>query len=294
MNISDEQLKKIFELASMEHKLKKQEATSEDVSQALIEIERKIYSFSSEYESKSIENKKVLIADDLELSIYQLTTLLKKIGIKPTIARNKEEAVSELQKVHFDCIIVDLFMPDSADGFDLIKSAVKKNSDEGTHSSIVVISGTDDKSMIDECYSLGADFYIQKDQEWHSKLLKFLTSKLQSGKSRAFSKYVINDNISAYVFRKLNDTKIFEELKTSVNSGIYNGHNNLIFDLSEIITFDVDNAYIFAEIYKICAENSGKFVLVNPSVNVKDALEFAFLSEAIPYTTSIDKAVDMM
>ena len=77
MNLTDEQINKIFELASMEDRLKKAELTSADVSEALIEIERKIYSFSAENESDTLKEKKVLIADDLELSIYQLSTVLK-------------------------------------------------------------------------------------------------------------------------------------------------------------------------------------------------------------------------
>lgn len=291
MNISDEQIKKIFELASMEQKMSLDEVSSKDISEALIAIERKIYSFSSEVKSEGMEKKKILIADDLELSIYQLSTLLKKIGIEPSVARTKEEAISELQKVHFDCVIIDLFLPDSADGFALIKTVVDKRINTNGNFSIVVISGTDDTSMTDACYAMGADFYIQKDQDWHSKLLKFLTSTFQSDNSTAFSKSVINNNIASYHIKKLNEVKVFEELKKSVNSGIYNGLNKVIFDLSDIVTFDVENAYIFAEIYKICAENNGKFIFVNPSNSIQDAMEFAYLTDVIPFYPSVDDAV---
>ena len=294
MNISEEQTKKIFELASMEKKYLKGDITSNDISEALIAIERKIYSFSSELISDSKDKKKILIADDLELSIYQLSTLLKKIGIEPSIARNKEEAISELQKIHFDCVIIDLFLPDSAEGFDLIKAAVDKIMNNDSKSLIVVISGTDDVSMIDTCYAMGVDFYIQKDTDWHSKLLKFLTSTLLQDDTNAFVKKLVNNNTASYLIKKLNDTKVFEELKKSVNSGIYNSIINVVFDLSEIVTFDLENAYIFAEIYKICAENEGKFVLVNPSSKIKDALEFAYLTDIIPYALSLDQALKLI
>lgn len=294
MNISEEQTKKIFELASMEKKYLKGDITSNDISEALIAIERKIYSFSSELISDSKDKKKILIADDLELSIYQLSTLLKKIGIEPSIARNKEEAISELQKIHFDCVIIDLFLPDSAEGFDLIKAAVDKRMNNDSKSLIVVISGTDDVSMIDTCYAMGVDFYIQKDTDWHSKLLKFLTSTLLQDDTNAFVKKLVNNNTASYLIKKLNDTKVFEELKKSVNSGIYNSIINVVFDLSEIVTFDLENAYIFAEIYKICAENEGKFVLVNPSSKIKDALEFAYLTDIIPYALSLDQALKLI
>ena len=149
MEITEEQINKIFELASIEKKKPKEEITSSDITEALIEIERKIYSFATGVKIDSLENKKILIADDLELSIYQLSTVLKRIGVTPSVARHKEEALSELNKVQFDCVIIDLFIPDSSDGIDLIKAAVKKRNDTGFYSKIVVISGTDDTSLIE-------------------------------------------------------------------------------------------------------------------------------------------------
>ncbi len=295
MNISEEQVNKIFELASMDEKKSKEDVTLSDISEALIRIERKIYSFSSGVKVDSLENKKILIADDLELSIYQLSTVLKRIGVTPSVSRNKEEALSELQKVHFDCIIIDLFIPDSSDGFDLIQAAVKKRSEAGhTDTKIVVISGTDDNSLVDHCYELGADFYIQKDKNWHSKLLKYISTSFQSDKNIAFTRYVINNDIASYIIKRFNEPKIFDSLINNINSSIYTGLKNVLFDLKEITSFDTDNAYVFADIYKICAENNGKFVLVNPSINVKEALSFAYLEDVIPYCTSIEEAVALI
>ncbi len=294
MNISDEQINKIFELASMENKLSKEEITSADISEALIEIERKIYSFSAGVKIDSLEDKKILIADDLELSIYQLTTVLKKIGIVPSIARHKEEALAELQKIHFDCVIIDLFIPDSTDGFELINEAVKKRNETSSYCKIVVISGTDDSSLVDHCYEMGIDFYIQKDKNWHSKLLKYLSTSFQSDKNVAFTRYVINNNIAAYIIKKFNEPKVFDALIKNVNSSMFSGLKNVLFDMKEITSFDVENAYIFADIYKICAENGGKFVLVNPSNSVKEALSFAYLEDVIPFAVSVEEAVSLM
>ncbi len=291
MEITEEQINKIFELASIEKKKPKEEITSSDITEALIEIERKIYSFATGVKIDSLENKKILIADDLELSIYQLSTVLKRIGVTPSVARHKEEALSELNKVQFDCVIIDLFIPDSSDGIDLIKAAVKKRNDTGFYSKIVVISGTDDTSLIDYCYELGIDFYIQKDRNWHSKLLKYLSTSFQSDKNIAFTRYVIDNNIVSYIVKRFNEPKVFDAIIQNINSSIYTGLKNILFDLREITTFDIDNAYIFADIYKICAENGGKFVLVNPSLNVKEALSNAYLEDIIPYSNSVEDAV---
>lgn len=292
INITEEQIKKIFELASLEERLKKDEdITSNDITEALIRIERKVYSFSGDIKNENMKNRKILIADDLELSIYQLSTVLKKIGIIPRVARNKEEAISELQKAHFDCVIVDLFIPDSSDGLELIQYAEKRRKESGDKTKIVVISGTDDESLINKAYECGIDFYIQKDNVWHNKLLKFLSSSLQTDTNVAYTKYVIDSNIVSYVIKKFNDSKTFDSLIQSVNSSMYMGVNNVIFDLNEITTFDSDNAYIFADIYKICAEHGGKFILINPSMFIKEALTFAYLEDVIIYAKNIEDAV---
>ncbi len=294
MNLTDEQLNKIFELASMEHKLSAENITSRDVTEALIEIERKIYSFSAGVKINSFEDKKILIADDLELSIYQLTTILKKIGIMPCVARYKEEAVSELQKVNYDCVIIDLFIPDSSDGIELIKEAMLRKKESGKDTKIVVISGTDDTDLIEKCYELGIDFFIPKDKDWHSKLLKYLGSSFQADKSVSFSRYVINNNIVSFIVKKFNDEKVFNVLLKNVNTSVLTGVKNVLFDLHEITTFDTENAYIFADIYKICAENGGKFVLLNPSNDVKEALSFAYLDGIIPIVATVEEAVNLI
>lgn len=294
MDISEEQVSKIFELASMESRLSQNNITSKDISEALIAIERKIYSFSSGIKIDSLEDKKILIADDLELSIYQLSTVLKKIGIVPSIARHKEEAIAEIHKVKFDCVIVDLFIPDSSDGLDLIREAVNKKQQDNLNMKIVVISGTDDSALVEHCYELGADFYIQKDKNWHSKLLKYLSSTFQSDKNVAFTRYIINNDIVSYIIKRFNDAKVFDVLVKNINSSMFTGLKNVLFDLKEVTAFDIENAYIFADIYKICAENGGKFILVNPSTSVKEALSFAYLEDIIPFANSVEDAVSMM
>ena len=64
--------------------------------------------------------------------------------------------------------------------------------------------------------------------------------------------------------------------------------------MREIASFDADNASIFAEIYKICAENKGKFILINPSAEIKEALSNVYLEDVIPIADNIEKAVNII
>ena len=106
MDINNEQLRKLFDLSEID--VDYDNIVSEDINKALIAIERKFNSFCCEESSVPAEFN-ILIVDDLELSIYQFNQLLKKVGIVPTVARNKMEALAELKKKKFDFIVVDLF-----------------------------------------------------------------------------------------------------------------------------------------------------------------------------------------
>ena len=72
---------------------------------------------------------------------------------------------------------------------------------------------------------------------------------------------------------------------------MYTGLVNVLFDLREVSSFELDNAYIFADIYKICAQNGGKFVIINPSASIKEALSFAYLSDVITIANSVEDGV---
>ena len=114
----------------------------------------------------------------------------------------------------------------------------------------------------------------------------------QNGNEEAMEALVKENNGLIWsIVKRFNEPKVFDAIIQNINSSIYTGLKNILFDLREITTFDIDNAYIFADIYKICAENGGKFVLVNPSLNVKEALSNAYLEDIIPYSNSVEDAV---
>ena len=159
MEINNEQLKKLFDLSGLDADVLS--ATTDDINKALILIERKFLSLLSNEAMTVPAEFNILIVDDLELSIYQFNQLLKKVGIVPTVARNKVEALAELKKKKFDYIVVDLFLPDAQDGIELIEECIKLRDAKRTNK-IIVMSGTDDKDLIEKCYKLGIDEFVPK------------------------------------------------------------------------------------------------------------------------------------
>ncbi len=291
MEINNEQLKKLFDLAGLDAVA--EEANSDDINKALILIERKFVSMSPNDVMTVPAEFNILIVDDLELSIYQFNQLLKKVGIVPTVARNKIEALAELKKKKFDYIVVDLFLPDATDGLELIEECIKLREAKRTNK-IIVMSGTDDKDLIEKCYKLGIDEFVPKSSNWHDQILKFITSSLTSKQHEDFFKYSINDNICCFTINKFNSQKHIDLLIKDVTTSLYTGFTNIIFNMENVKIFDDEYTTVFTTLYKMCKEKGGQFMLVKISESVRAALTDAFLDTLIPIYNSVDLAVSKL
>lgn len=291
MEISKEQIHKIMELADKNFEQDIDKITEVDISRALIEIERKLNFFDVDVNFNA-EHKNILIVDDLELSLYQLNQLMKKVGIRAFVARNKEDAKAEIMRHSFDYLLLDLFLPDSEDGFSLIKTAMDYKKNGSQHYKIIVVSGSDDKAMIDKCYEMGVDGYVTKTETWHTEILKYMNTPVVQNENSLFQKDTLNDKIISYTFRRFNDSKIFNALLTDINSSVIEGKVNVALNLEKAVVFDPDNTYIFAEIYKICTNAGGLFMLIHPSEKIQNALASAYLEGVIPVFHSTEKAIE--
>lgn len=291
MELSKEQINKIFELADKTFEKDINEVTEVDISRALIEIERKLNFFNVDVNFKA-EHKNVLIVDDLELSLYQLNQLMKKVGVRTFVARNKEDAKAEMLRHSFDYLFLDLFLPDFEDGFSLIKEAVELKKNGTQHYKIIVISGSDDKAMIDKCYELGIDGYVTKSENWHTDILKYINTPATQNENGLFQKEILDNKTISYTFRRFNDKKIFDSLLADINSAVLEGTVNITLNLEKVVVFDPDNTYIFAEIYKICTNAGGLLLLIHPSEKIQNALASAFLEGVIPILNSNEKAIE--
>ena len=121
--LTQEQFDNLIKLSNIEIAADTQENVEELISRAIIGIERKLNYFNTPLSFFTAEVTNVLIVDDTELSIFQLSVMLEKIGMNVYVARNKEEAYAEFKKKNFDFLVMDLYLPDYQDGFELIKEA---------------------------------------------------------------------------------------------------------------------------------------------------------------------------
>lgn len=294
ITISREQFDNLLKLSDIEIAADTQEDPKELVSRALISLERKLNFFNYPLSFFTAEITNVLIVDDTELSIFQLTTMLQKIGMNVYVARSKEEALAEFKKKGFDFLILDLYLPDYKDGFDLIKEANRIKNEENRDFKIVAISGTDNPQVVQEAYKLEIDEFIPKAPQWHELVLKFISNSTNKISNEEYTRYYVNDNICALTLYKVNNEKYIDKIIKEVNANVLTGKQNIIFNMEHIKIFSDSFANLFSEVYKATSLKDGMFILVKPCEDVVKALEFVFLSDAIQTFNTMEEAVEFI
>jgi len=290
--ITKEQFDNLIKLSGIEIAADTDEEAQELISRALISIEQKLNFFSFPMSFFTAEVINVLIIDDTELSIFQLSTMLQKIGMNVYVARNKEEALAEFKKKNFDFLVLDLYLPDYKDGFELIKEANRIKNEENRDFKIIAISGTDNPQIIQEAYKLDIDEFISKAPQWHEQVLKFISNSANKIANEEYSRYYVNDNICALTLYKVNNEKYVDKIIKEVNANVLTGKQNIIFNMEHIKIFSDIYASLFAEVYKATSVKEGIFVLVKPCEDVVKALEYVFLTDSIPVFNTLEEAVE--
>lgn len=290
--ITKEQFDDLLKLSDLEIAADTQEDMQELVSRALIALERKLNFFNYPMSFFTAEVTNVLIVDDTELSIFQLTTMLQKIGMNVYVARTKEEALAEFKKKNFDFLILDLYLPDYKDGFELIQEANRIKNEEGKDFKVVAISGTDNPQIIQEAYKLEIDEFIPKSPQWHELVLKFISNSTNKIANEEYSRFYINDNICALTLYKVNNEKYVDTIVKEVNANVLTGKFNIIFNMENIKIFSDSFANLFSEVYKSVSVKEGLFVLVKPCEDVVKALEYVFLTDVIQVFNTVEEAVE--
>ncbi|MFY7666129.1 response regulator [Flavobacterium sp.] len=100
---------------------------------------------------------KILIIEDETEIADGIRNYFKPNGIHCEVAANYKEAVSKIGSYDYDCILLDLMLPDG-DGFDILRELKKENKTEG----VIIISAKETLDSRLEGFNLGADDYVTK------------------------------------------------------------------------------------------------------------------------------------
>ena len=100
---------------------------------------------------------KILIIEDEPEIARSIKEYFKPNGVHCETASNFKEAVSKVGMYDYDCILLDLMLPDG-DGFDILKALKSANKTEG----VIIISAKENLETRIEGFNLGADDYLTK------------------------------------------------------------------------------------------------------------------------------------
>lgn len=136
--------------------------------------EKKPSSITSEQEYTEEENpKNVLIVDDLGVITYQLGVMFRNLGYDVVIAKEIYDAITKYKKRPFKLVIMDLFIPTDREGFILLDELVKLSKINDSNTIIGVMTASSKKEHRQLCMKKGADFYIEKVEDWQNELIEY-------------------------------------------------------------------------------------------------------------------------
>ena len=177
LQISKKLIKELFDIA----KLPIPNTITDHEIQLLINVLRNIYNNNpnivTSMQDIKDEPKNILVVDDLGLVVYQLSLILTKNNYNVILARSEPEALNIFnERGPFEFVIMDLFMPEKQDGINLLTSLKKLVRQNNLPTRIFIMSVSKDKDTISELFSLGADNFIEKSQDWKSNLINSLNN----------------------------------------------------------------------------------------------------------------------
>lgn len=100
--------------------------------------------------------KLLLIEDEFELA-NSIQSYMAGNSFVCEWANNKKSAIDKISKYEYDCVLLDLMLPDG-NGFEILTELKQKSKTEG----VIIISAKETLEIRLEAFNLGADDYLTK------------------------------------------------------------------------------------------------------------------------------------
>lgn len=136
------------------------------------------------YEEEMLENNgpAILLVDDLGVITYQLKVLLSQFDLDIDCSQEIYDAVTKFKKRKYDYVVMDLFIPTEREGFILLTELKKLATMFGKKTIVGVITASPRKEIEQQCRARGADFFLEKNNDWQNQLIKIMDEYINEGK----------------------------------------------------------------------------------------------------------------
>lgn len=173
---------------------------------------------------------KILIIEDEQEIAQSISSYFKDNGVTCETVHNYAQAVQKIDNYDYDCILLDLTLPDG-DGFDILKELRNKDKTDG----VIIISAKETLETRIEGFSLGADDYLTKP--FHLSELLVRMQALVRRRNFKGSNSIVFKEIRIEIFTK---TVMVNELKVDLTRKELNlllfliGNNNKVLSKAAI------------------------------------------------------------
>lgn len=133
-------------------------------------------------QEEDMSSSAILVVDDLGVITYQLKVLLSKFDLDIDCSQEIYDAVNKFKKRKYQYVVMDLFIPTEREGFILLTELKKIANISGIKTTIGVITASPRKEIEQQCRARGADFFLEKSNDWQNQLCKIMEEYVNTGK----------------------------------------------------------------------------------------------------------------
>ena len=128
----------------------------------------------------------ILVVDDLGVITYQLKVLLSRYELDVDCSQEIYDAVNKYKKRKYAYIIMDLFIPTEREGFILLTELKKMANAADVKTVIGVITASPRKEIEQQCKARGADFFLEKGNDWQNSLVEIMDGYIMTEEEEDF------------------------------------------------------------------------------------------------------------
>ena len=173
--------------------------------------------------TKSLNNYKVLLAEDNKINQKLEGLLLEKMGLSFDIANNGEEALSFFAKNHYDIILMDIQMP-IMDGIEATKRIREIEGKKGGHVPILALTASALSDEVKEFLEAGMDGFVPKPINYNSlyeAISNFIDTEKETQKGSGFLTKIEGEIFDpGTLIEDLGDKELLKEILKSNLKGI--------------------------------------------------------------------------
>lgn len=126
-------------------------------------------------EDEEVVGPAILVVDDLGVITYQLKVLLSQFDLEVDCSQEIYDAVNKFKKRKYLYVVMDLFIPTEREGFILLTELKKMARAYDIKTVIGVITASPRKEIEQQCRLRGADFFLEKNNDWQSQLSQIMS-----------------------------------------------------------------------------------------------------------------------